>query len=256
MDKVKKTDNSEKQAKLRDKYAQGFDDWYVRVMGKYHWFAEKKTIRRMLELRKDDTIIDLGCGTGRFTIEELAQDIKKICAIDFSKKSIQILQEKIKKEDITNVQTLVWDIRNPLPIEKNSFDKLVSIQVIQHLSDKEKEAAMKNSYNVLKPNGIAVITVYNWSSVWNYWYYLRTGQKLLKEGFWADGSLYYSRSTPAEMRRIFLKAGFRDVKIRGCINLPLYRRLNTKSLALFDMFVSRFTISNLLGTFLVCKGKK
>lgn len=60
-----------------------------------------------------------------------------------------------KNSDVLDAQYPEIDMQN-LPYEDNSFDFVISDQVIEHLEDPKK--AIKESYRVLKKGGIAIHT--------------------------------------------------------------------------------------------------
>ncbi|MBI5873359.1 MAG: methyltransferase domain-containing protein [Candidatus Omnitrophica bacterium] len=249
-------DEQSREKDLRDLRARDYDHWYESVTGKNHGWVERETVKSFLNLRKDDVVLDAGCGTGRFSVEILAPEVKKVYCLDFSPTSIEVLQEKARRLALGNVEAQVADIKQPLPLAPASVDKTVSIQVIQHLSQEARLKALANIYEVLKPGGLAVVCVYNGSSIWQTWEKWRTGKKPLKEGYFGDKGIYYRRFSVEEIRDIFRAAGFRDVTVRGCINLPFYRRLDIRLFAMLDIFISKFSFSNRLGIFLACRGRK
>lgn len=238
--------------KARDEQAEEFEDWYLQK-GYYYDLVEKNTIITALNLQKKDIVLDVGCGTGRFT-REISRKCKKVYGIDFSPKSIEVLNNKMQEEGIKNIETYVCDITKPLPI-KEKVDKIVSVQVIQHIpTDAERCMALKNLYDQLNGGGACVITLYNWGSPFN--------RGLLKEGKFPNG-IYYLRFTPNEVEGLFRKCGFKDILVRGVINFRWYSVLTNRKLcklfypiAKLDIFLSRFNFSCLLGSFLVCKGVK
>jgi cyclopropane fatty-acyl-phospholipid synthase-like methyltransferase len=56
-----------------------------------------------LELTGEVVLVDLGCGTGFFSIPA-ARRVKKVFALDIAQEMLDILREKIKKEKITNIE--------------------------------------------------------------------------------------------------------------------------------------------------------
>lgn len=143
--------NQEEETRARDGQAEEFEDWYLQRGYCYDW-VEKKTILNALNLQKEDTVLDVGCGTGRFT-RVMAKKCKKVYGIDFSSKSIEVLDRKAREEEIQNIETYVCDITKPLPI-KEKVDKIVSVQVIQHIpTDAERCMTLKNLYDQLNGGG-------------------------------------------------------------------------------------------------------
>lgn len=75
----------------------------------------------------------------------------------------ELLKAKQKQRDIETIRT---DINNnSLRFADNSFDVIVSNQVIEHLIDTDKFA--EEIYRILKPNGYAIISTENLSAFHN-----------------------------------------------------------------------------------------
>ncbi|MEO0596069.1 MAG: class I SAM-dependent methyltransferase [Chloroflexota bacterium] len=62
-----------------------------------------RTIRAFL--RPDDTLLDVGAGTGRFTLP-LAEHVQSSTALDLSPAMLEILQQKIVTRDLVNITTV------------------------------------------------------------------------------------------------------------------------------------------------------
>jgi SAM-dependent methyltransferase len=246
--------NQEKELSARDEHAEEFEDWYLQK-GYYYDWVEKNTVMSNLKLQKEDIVLDVGCGTGRFTMN-IARRCKKVYGIDFSSKSIEVLNRKASKMGTENIETYVCNITESLPI-KEKVDKIISVQVIQHIpTEAGRRSVLSKLYDQLKPKGVCVISVYNWNP--------RLNPGILKEGEFSNG-IYYIRSTPMEIEELYKKCGFKNISIRGCINFKWYnyKILNNPNLyklfypiAIFDTKMSRFKFSSSLGSFLVCKGTK
>jgi len=233
-------DNQE--IKIRDQEAEKFEQWYLKK-GRFFDWIEKKLILKNLNLSNNDIILDAGCGTGRIT-KEIAKKCKKVYGVDFSPLSIKELEEK----HIENIETFVSDLRKTFD---QQFDKILSIQVIQHIPGSEQRLeVMRNFYKQLKPNGKCLVSVYNYSPIFY--------PKLLKQGNFPNG-LYYFRFTPKEIKDLFEKSGFRNISVRGCVNFRGYSFLNNKLfyvLAKLDVFLSKLKLSCFSGHFLICQGIK
>ncbi len=244
--------SQQEEIKARDEQAESFEQWYIR-RGVLHDYVEKQVIIDLLNLQRDDAVLDAGCGTGRLT-REMAKQCRKVYGIDFSPKSIEWLNKKLREQWIKNVEIFVGDITKQLPI-KEKVDKIISVQVIQHIpTESERYLALTNLYNQLKVGGICVITIYSWGSFFD--------RGLAKEGRFTNG-VYYFRFTPNEVETLFKKCGFKNVSVKGCVNFRGYAVLNKFGIyrllypvAKLDAFLSRFKVSCFFGTYLVCKGIK
>ncbi len=161
-------------------------------------------------------------------------------------------EEEIKARDEDAETYEEWYLHNK-GYYYDWVEKIVSVQVIQHIPTIEQRLlALKNRYAQLKPGGICVLSLYNWVSIFKH--------RFVKEGEF-PGGIYYCRFAPSEVETLFKESGFRDISVRGGVNLKLYGALKNRKLshlfypvAVLDLFLSRFKFSCLLGSFLVCRG--
>ncbi len=98
-------------------------------------------------------LLELGCGEGR-GVELLAPLAQRYVALDKIIEVIDKLQERYPKLDFR--QAVFPPFKG---IEDESFDTIVSFQVIEHIKD--DELFLKEIERVLKPGGTAVLTTPN-----------------------------------------------------------------------------------------------
>ena len=98
-------------------------------------------------------LLELGCGEGR-GVELLSPLAQSYLALDKIQEVIDRLKEKHPKVDF---QQAVFPPFQTL--ENDSFDSVVSFQVIEHIKD--DKSFLKEIYRVLKPGGVAVLTTPN-----------------------------------------------------------------------------------------------
>ncbi len=97
-------------------------------------------------------LLELGCGEGR-GVELLAPLADSYIGIDKIKTVIDNLEKKYPD------YTFMSGVFPPFPFEDNSFDTIVTFQVIEHVKD--DEGFVKEIHRVLKPGGQALITTPN-----------------------------------------------------------------------------------------------
>ncbi len=102
-------------------------------------------------LAKGD-LLEIGCGEGR-GVELLAPKATSYTAVDKIEEVVNSLS--LKFSEATFIQANI----PPLPFEDNSFDTIVSFQVIEHIKD--DNAYLKEIYRILKPEGKAYISTPN-----------------------------------------------------------------------------------------------
>ncbi len=97
-------------------------------------------------------LLELGCGEGR-GVELLAPSADSYTGIDKIKSVTEALSEKYPAYKFSD------GVFPPFPYEDNSFDTIVTFQVIEHV--KKDEEFIKEIYRVLKEGGQALITTPN-----------------------------------------------------------------------------------------------
>ncbi|NDJ51774.1 MAG: methyltransferase domain-containing protein [Chloroflexi bacterium] len=79
--------------------AHGYDDGTQRDPDSY-----RETLRVLQSLlRPDDTLLDVGAGSGRFALP-LAQSVKQVTALDLSPDMLAIFERRAAEGDISNIQ--------------------------------------------------------------------------------------------------------------------------------------------------------
>jgi SAM-dependent methyltransferase len=103
-------------------------------------------------------VLDVGTGTGH-RIMNVALNYKKTCflGLDFSKNSIKIAQELVKKNQATNIKFSVANLLKKID-SKQKFDVILSMGVLHHVSNPER--GLKNILSVLEKNGILFLYLY------------------------------------------------------------------------------------------------
>src|SRR6056297_1715371 len=99
----------------------------------YNVFTPHEDISKVIKFfKKDDSkdILDLGCGAGRNLIPLLKEGFN-VSGIDLSKTGILLIKKQIEKEKL-KTDLKIGDIYKKLPYKDNSFDGIISVQVIQH----------------------------------------------------------------------------------------------------------------------------
>jgi SAM-dependent methyltransferase len=121
----------------------------------YWWFVAMRRITDAVvgpELRgRALTVLDAGCGTG-YNIEHYEKGGHTVFAFDIAKEAISGVQ---RKGFLRLCQASVTEI----PYGSQSFDLVFSFDVVQQLSLKDGEGAIKEMLRVLKPGGWLFIRV-------------------------------------------------------------------------------------------------
>ncbi len=136
-----------KSSRFWDKRSKVFDE---QVLSKYE-NAYKKTIKRSIPfLNAEDTMLEIGCGTGIATIT-LADYVKKITAIDISEEMMLQAAEKAKEKGKENITFQQKDLME-LCAESESYDVVAAYNVLLYMKNQDK--VLEKIYEILKPGGI------------------------------------------------------------------------------------------------------
>jgi len=107
-------------------------------------------------------IVELGAGLGSDSIY-FGKNSINVTALDYSENGIKVINEKIKKENLTSsISTLKFDIREDLPFETNSVDACYSHMLYcMALTQKDLDKLNSEIHRILKPGGLNIYTVRN-----------------------------------------------------------------------------------------------
>lgn len=135
------------EARIWNRFAEGYAKRPV---------ADEAAYQKKLEVtrgyfRPDMEVLEFGCGTGSTAIAH-APHVKRIRAIDFSSKMIEIAERKAVEAKIENVVFARSSI-DEFPDEQ-AFDAVLGLSVLHLLED--KEAVIAKVFRMLLPGGIFV----------------------------------------------------------------------------------------------------
>ena len=87
--------------------------------------AAEKALR-LFNQEKINNIVELGAGLGRDSLY-FAKNSIKTTALDYSASAINVINEKIKKNNLSKyLSTKIFDVRKNLPFEDNSIEACYS----------------------------------------------------------------------------------------------------------------------------------
>lgn len=234
---------------LRDGQARAYDSRFLQTRGDFGFAAQIHAILRHTRPSGKDVVLDAGCGTGIYSIA-IAKRVKKIVCVDFSERSIQVLNEKCKKMGTKNVETYVGDIAE-FSFPRSYFTKALVIEVLQHIPTPEKRnAVIKNIRNSLIEGGQLVAVVYRYGG------WIRP-PKPKEEYDHAGVGLYRLAFEEEDLSKLFLQNDLRLDHIGGILNVPKkFRKWLPHQLSFLDTLVSMTTVSKKLGDYFIAVGTK
>lgn len=120
----------------------------------------QEDMKRVISLLKKDKakkILDLGCGSGRHTVL-LAKQGFDVTATDISKFGLKMTRKWLKEGNLS-ANLKEHSCYEKFPFKDNTFDAVISTQVIHHNFYNKVKFCISEIERVLKPNGLVFITV-------------------------------------------------------------------------------------------------
>ena len=139
--------------------------WEINFSNKPEMFGLEPSVSAIKALKifkenKINNIIELGAGLGRDSIFFAKNNIKTK-ALDYSDSGIKIINNKIEKNNLSNViSTKLFDVRKKLPFKDNSIEGCYSHMLYcMALTTNDLKKLNNEIKRILKPGGINIYTV-------------------------------------------------------------------------------------------------
>ena len=124
------------------------------------WLSDPVKTLRGADVQSGQTILEVGCGTGFFTIPaaQLIGDQGCLVAMDVSSGFIEQVAKKVKNADLKNVRIVKRDALNT-GLDTASFDKVLLFGVIP-FPLLPLNRLLPEMHRVLKPEGTLVVWLF------------------------------------------------------------------------------------------------
>ncbi len=131
-----------------------------RLEDSHWWFVARRelacsALRRWCTVPRP-VVLDMGCGTGG-TLDRLVE-FSEPTGVDLEPLALSLCRSR-------GHENLVLASATELPFEESSFDAALALDVLEHIPD--HEAAAREMARVLRPGGVAVVTVPAYRFLWS-----------------------------------------------------------------------------------------
>jgi ubiquinone/menaquinone biosynthesis C-methylase UbiE len=146
-------------SRLFDEWPDRYDEWFQTPVGALVNRYESALLLDLLQPRPGETILDVGCGTGIFTLDILALG-PRVIGLEISRPMLIRAWHKAKEYPFDPIiGNMVF-----LPFADEVFDKTVSMTALEFVED--AHAAVRELFRVTKKGGTIVATTLNSISPW------------------------------------------------------------------------------------------
>lgn len=131
--------------------------WVVELNVPFVSIYRPEVIIEHLDLKEGMSVLDIGCGPGRISIPaaKTVGSKGKVAALDIQDGMLDKVREKIKNEQLQNVQCICARTGDD-KMGKNQFDRAVLVTVLGEIPD--RQSLFDEAYQALKKGGILSVT--------------------------------------------------------------------------------------------------
>jgi ubiquinone/menaquinone biosynthesis C-methylase UbiE len=202
-------------------------DYYLTCCGGYEEFAisnginlpiRLKTTLDYAALKKGDRVLDIGCGRGELLLHSALAGASAY-GIDYSVNAVKIAAQslhEIAAQDILPSIHMAQANAMDLPFKDESLDRVLMVDVVEHLYPHELHQSLLEVRRVLAPDGQLII--HTAPSLWYYHYgypVYRFFQALRGKRLpanprerWAYNHVHVNEQDPLKLRAALRAAGF------------------------------------------------
>jgi ubiquinone/menaquinone biosynthesis C-methylase UbiE len=154
-------------------------------------------------VRRGESLIDIGCGTGEFIVQ-LRECFNMLVGVDMSSYAIEFAAKRVGKDK--NVLLECGEL-NALHFPAEHFEICLCLDVLEHVKD--LSPLLEEIHRILRPGGEIIVTVPNWYDI-------------IISGILRMNPLHINTFTPWRWMKLLKRAGFK-IKCYRAVDFPILR---------------------------------
>lgn len=139
------------------------EDYYARRLHDRHWFRNNagkfrsrwENCLRLLAPQHDEVLLELGCAAGEHTLP-LAGMVQRAIGLDFSADAIRLARARASREG-SAAEFVQGDAADLSAFADGSVDKVLAMDLVEHVPDEVLAAMLDECWRVLRPGGRLVV---------------------------------------------------------------------------------------------------
>jgi len=133
-----------------------YESEYFDIEDTHWWFKARRHLLKQTLPQDVGRVLEVGSGSG----------CNLACMSATEKVGFDISEEASHRAKLRGVKVITGDLQKGLPFEKESFDAVLALDVLEHLTD--DGYALGELIRVLKPQGTIVLSVPAFQQLWSY----------------------------------------------------------------------------------------
>jgi len=251
--KRKAIDHNRLQAEHWDRFAGRIDRIYL----SYPAIVERENFFEFAGLEKASTILEIGCGAGRYTLALLERG-HKVSGTDVSQESLDTLKGFAAEEGLDkNLSLEKNNFEEEAECEKyfDKFDLVLCVNVIQYFHPEKREQIFANMVKAVKRGGFVVAMEPNPLNPLYYPWFLWNGMTNATGGKWSADKGMLTTCLPS-LKRLFQGAGLTEIQFRRYALLPSRSAVRFRFILGLNEFLLKLPLIKSMSLFTWIKGKK
>lgn len=118
--------------------------------------AQRRKIQNILdmaEVTSSHHVLDIGCGWGDLAIRAVQQTACRVTGLTLSKEQKSLADERIKAAGLQDKITILLCDYRKAPVPEGGYDRVISIEMLEHVGDKYMNKYFQHISGYLKPKG-------------------------------------------------------------------------------------------------------
>ncbi len=165
------------------------------------------------------TLVDLGCGRGELVALAAGAGARRAVGVEYAAAAVEIARRTFAAQGVSDRAEIILADARAVPVASGTADLVTMLDVVEHLTPAELDAALGEAMRILRPGGRLLIHTFPNRAVYEVTYRL---QRLAHPGRWRrwpanprnehERLMHVNEQTPRRLAATLRRAGFADVR--------------------------------------------